>query len=235
MSTISQEPPLAKQNAAKAAADLVQSGMAVGLGSGTTAALVVRAISDRIAAEGLKIIGVPTSVATAELASALSIPLRQLDDIESLDINLDGADEVDSQFRMIKGRGGAFLREKIVASVARRRVTVITPEKQVTQLGLLAPIPVEISRIGPHHIERRIRDLGALTTLRANPDGSPYITDGGNLILDCHFQAGNDPALVDSLLKQTVGVFETGIFLNLCDLLIVGHENRVELLESHVR
>ncbi len=111
--------------------------------------------------EGLKILGVPTSVATAELARQQSIPVRELDDISSLDMNLDGADEVDPQFRMIKGRGGALLREKIVACVAVRRVTIITTEKRVDRLGLNAPIPVEVSRIGLKHTEQRLQRLGA--------------------------------------------------------------------------
>ncbi len=126
--------------------------MAVGLGSGTTAALVERALGGRIAAEGLKIIGVPTSVATAGLAHAMRIPLRELDDVEALDLNLDGADEIDPDFAMIKGRGGALLREKIVASAARRRVTIITPDKRVERIGHTAPVPVEVSSIGTQHV-----------------------------------------------------------------------------------
>ena len=129
----------AKRRAAEAAAALVQSGMAVGLGTGTTAELVIRALSERVADEGLRFLAVPTSVETAELASSLGIPLRELDDVDVLDLNLDGADEIDPEFRMIKGRGGALLREKHVVTAARRRVTVITEEKQVARLGLFGP------------------------------------------------------------------------------------------------
>ena len=148
-----------KVRAARAAADLVESGMVVGLGTGSTAALMVQRLGERREQDGLKIIGVPTSVATAVLANHLRIPLRELDDISSLDMNLDGADEVDHQFRMIKGRGGALLREKIVACVAARRVTIITNDKRVDRLGNI-PIPVEVSRVGLKHTERRLQKLG---------------------------------------------------------------------------
>ncbi len=118
-----------------AAAALVESGMVVGLGSGSTSALMVRRLGERIEREGLKIVAVATSLATAELARSLKIPLRELDDVDALDINLDGADEIDPQFRMIKGRGGALLREKIVACASKRRVTMIAADKRVDRLG----------------------------------------------------------------------------------------------------
>ena len=224
-----------KLEAAKAAAALVQEGMAVGLGSGTTASMVVRALGERVATEGLKIIGVPTSVATAVLAHAVGIPLRELDDVSALDINLDGADEIDPNFAMIKGRGGALLREKIVASSARLRVTVITPEKRVEQLGRSAAVPVEVSVIGTLHIERRLREIASETTLRLLPDGTPYLTDGGNRIIDCRFPVIDDPARLDAALQLIVGVFDTGLFLGLCDLLLVGQPDRVERFESGAR
>jgi ribose 5-phosphate isomerase A len=235
MSDTREQTQTAKAAAAKAAAAMVETGMAVGLGSGSTAALVVQALGERVADEGLKIVGVPTSVATAELANSLSIPLRHLDDLEALDLNLDGADEVDPEFRMIKGRGGALLREKLVASVARRRVTVVTSEKRVARLGDAAPIPVEVSSIGTRHIERRLQSLGARTALRLRPDGSLYQTDNGNRIIDCWFASPVDPDRAEAALKQIVGVFETGLFVNLCDVLIVGYPDRVERLERHAR
>jgi ribose 5-phosphate isomerase A len=222
----------AKQRAAKVAAALVEEGMLVGLGSGSTAGLVVRALGDRIADEGLGFVAVPTSVATAELAHEKKIILRELDDVDRLDLNLDGADEVDSSFRMIKGRGGALLREKLVASVARRRVTVITLEKRVERLGQSAPIPVEVSAVGWRHVALRLRELGAETVPRLRPDGTPFVTDGGNRIIDCWFPPSDDLSRIDCLLQKTVGVFETGLFLNLCDVLIVGHSDRVEVIEQ---
>src|SRR5262249_42539209 len=158
------------------AAELVKSGMVVGLGTGSTAALMLQRLGERLEEEGLKIIGVPTSVATAEQARELGIPLRELDDVGVLDINLDGADEVDPDFRMIKGRGGALLREKIVACLAARRVTIITADKRVAQLGANALVPVEVSHEGLKHTERRLQKLGAETKVRQIASGSPYIT-----------------------------------------------------------
>jgi ribose 5-phosphate isomerase A len=223
-----------KVQAARSAADLVESGMIVGLGTGSTATLMVQRLGERIEQDGLRIVGVPTSVATAELACDLGIPLRELDDVSSLDINLDGADEVDPQFRMIKGLGGALLREKIVACVAARRVTIITEDKRVERLGVNAPIPVEVSHVGLKHTERRLQKLGAETTIRRLPSGEPYFTDGGNAIIDCKFAIIGDPGELDLRLQSVVGVFETGLFLGLCDLLVVGTQDGVEQIASHI-
>jgi ribose 5-phosphate isomerase A len=225
----------AKLQAARAAAGLVESGMTVGLGSGTTASLVVRELAERIRREGLQFIGTPTSAATAELARAEGIALCDFDELDALDINLDGADEIDAQFRMIKGRGGALLREKIVVSSARRRVTIVTAEKRVGQLGWRMPLPVEVSGFGLRHTEREIRAIGAETEVRRNPDGSTYLTDGGNPIIDCRFASIDDPAALDQQLRRVTGVFETGLFLGLCDLLIVGHPDRFEWIENPSR
>lgn len=216
-----------KEQAALAAAVHVESGMLVGLGSGTTASAVIRVLGARVRDEGLKILGVPTSVATAELAHSLRIPLRDIDDVAAIDIVLDGADEVDPAFQMIKGRGGALLREKIVACAALRRVIVITPEKRVEQLGGVA-IPIEVSPVGTPHIETRLRDLGADTTLRRRPDGAPYQTDGGNKIIDCRFASIGDLHDLDVALQRVVGVYETGLFLGLCDLLVIGYPDHAE-------
>jgi ribose 5-phosphate isomerase A len=209
--------------------------MIVGLGTGSTASLMVERLGERVEQEGLKLVGVPTSVHTAELARHLRIPLRELDDVPGLDINLDGADEVDPQFRMIKGRGGALLREKIVACVASRRVTIITKDKRVDRLGVNAPIPVEVSKVGLKHTEQRLQKLGADTTIRRLPTGDAYLTDGGNAIIDCRFHDVEDADELNTRLRSVIGVFETGLFLGLCDLLIVGGDEGVERLESNVR
>jgi ribose 5-phosphate isomerase A len=221
----------AKTQAAAAAAALVESGMAVGLGSGTTACLVVRGLGERVRDEGLRLVGVATSATTAELARSVGIRLCDLDEIETLDLNLDGADEVDLAFRMIKGRGGALLREKIVASAARRRVNVITAEKRVERLGRKMPIPVEVSAFGLRHTKSSLERLGATATLRLRADGSPYVTDGGNRIIDCRFPNIDNAEEIDQRLRQVAGVFETGLFLRLCDMLIVGYPDRAERLE----
>ena len=221
-----------KSQAAIAAAALVQPGSIVGLGSGTTAALIVKALGRRIADEGLSLTGVSTSDATAALAREVGIPLRELDEVSAIDINLDGADEIDRQFRLIKGRGGALLREKIVVSAARRRVTVITSDKLVNQLGMTAPIPVEVSPLGCRHIELRLQSLGATTQLRLKLDGQAFETDGGNRIVDCRFHEIGDPERLDQALKRTIGVFETGLFIDLCDLVVVGADVGVQTIET---
>ncbi len=225
----------AKVRAARAAADLVESGMVVGLGTGSTAALMIQRLGERLEQDGLKIIGVPTSVATADLARHLGIPLRELDDISILDMSLDGADEVDPRFRMIKGRGGALLREKLVACVAARRVTIITNDKRVDRLGVNAPIPVEASRVGVKHTERRLQKLGAAARIRPLPGGALYLTDGGNAIIDCHFAEIGEPDELDTRLQAVVGVFETGLFLGLCDVLVIGTNDGIEQVASHER
>jgi ribose 5-phosphate isomerase A len=224
-----------KREAARAAAGLVESGMIVGLGTGTTASAVIRVLGERVRDEGLKILGVPTSVATAELAHSVGISLRDVDDFDTLDLDLDGADEVDPAFRMIKGRGGALLREKIVACASRRRVILITPEKRVERLGVQTTLPVEVSPVGTKHIASRLRALGAETALRLRADGSVYQTDGGNKIIDCRFPCIDDPFALDGLIQRLVGVYETGLFLGLCDLLVIGHADRVEWVECPER
>jgi ribose 5-phosphate isomerase A len=230
-------PDPAKQHAARLAADLVEPGMAVGLGSGTTAILMIQRLGQRVAEEGLEFLGVPTSRATAELATSVGIALAELDAVDTLDLDLDGADEVDNAFRMIKGRGGALLREKIVAAAARRRVFIVGENKHVDRLGLKFPVPLEVSPFGLAHTERALRALGALTKLRMTVDGSqPYATDGGNRIIDARFERGiDDPATLDAHLKAVPGVFETGLFLGLCDALIVGRAEGARLIEAHTR
>lgn len=229
------EADVAKVHAARSAAGLVQSGMIVGLGSGSTATLMVRRLGERVAEEGLDFVGVPTSVATAELAREMGIPLRDVDDVPHVDLNIDGADEIDPEYRMIKGRGGALLREKLVACVARRRVTIISPEKVVPRLGTDSPVPVEVSRLGWRHVEQRLRKLGATTALRRTPEGMMFITDGGNVIIDCRFSALADPETLEAGLKSVVGVFETGLFLGLCDVLVVGRPDGAEQIVTHAR
>jgi ribose 5-phosphate isomerase A len=217
-----------KLRAAEAAAELVEGGMTVGLGSGTTATAMVRTLGHRVAREGLQFVGVATSKSIAELARSVGIPLRDLDDVDALDLNLDGADEIDGAFRMIKGRGGALLREKLVVDAARYRVSIITADKRVERLGVRMPIPVEVSPFGVRHVARHLQDLGASTSLRTAPDGAEFVTDGGHRIIDCRFARIDDPEALDQRLKQVVGVFETGLFIGLCDLILVGHVDRVE-------
>jgi ribose 5-phosphate isomerase A len=224
-----------KSRAAFAAAELVASSMVVGLGSGSTAALLVQRLGQRVKQEGLWFRAVSTSEETTRLATELGIPVYDLDAVDHLDINLDGADEIDGQFRMIKGRGGALLREKIVACASNRRVTMITAEKRVQRLGSRCPLPVEVSTIGVKHTERLLRELGCSTAIRQRADGSAYLTDGGNQIVDCRFSSIADPAGLDRRLQSIPGVLETGLFIDLCDTLIVGTDSGADRIESGVR
>jgi ribose 5-phosphate isomerase A len=221
-----------KLRVSRAGAALVESGMVVGLGSGSTAALMVSSLAERIASEALQIVGVATSEATAQLARKLGIPLRDLDEVVALDINLDGADEIDPQFHMIKGRGGALLREKLVAIASGHRVTMITGDKRVKRLGESAPVPVEVSSVGAKHTELRLRELGATTSRRTRSDGAPFFTDGGNAIIDCRFSQIDDPTALDRELQCIVGVLETGLFIDLCDTLIVATRDAVEKIRA---
>jgi ribose 5-phosphate isomerase A len=227
----------AKLHAARLAADLVQPGMAVGLGSGTTATLMIQRLGQRVTEEGLSLLGVPTSRGTAELATQVGIALVDLDAVDTLDLDLDGADEVDNAYRMIKGRGGALLREKIVAAAARRRVFIVGENKHVERLGERFPVPVEVSPFGLLHTERALQALGATTKLRkASGEHDLFATDGGNRIIDCGFLEGiPDPAELDARLKRIPGVFETGLFLGLCDALIIGRADRADLIEVSTR
>jgi ribose 5-phosphate isomerase A len=206
--------------------------MIVGLGSGSTAALMVRFLGARVTQEGLAIKAVSTSRATGQLAQTLGIPVLDLDEVEMLDLNLDGADEVDPEFRMIKGLGAALLREKIVARTAVRRVNMITADKRVARLGTRAPIPVEVSTFGMKHTERLLQNLGASTSIRHGADGLPTVTDGGNAIVDCRFPAMTDPSSLDCQLQSVVGVLETGLFIGLCDLLIGATNEGVQTIAS---
>ena len=223
----------AKHHAARLAADMVRPGMLVGLGTGSTARLLIERLGQRVAREGLDFAGVPTSLASGELARSFGIRVVDLDSIDRLDLNIDGADEVDPQYRMIKGRGGALLREKIVATAARRRVFIVSEDKHVARLGERFPVPVEVSPFGIGHTLSALRHLGSDPVVReAEGGGGRYVTDGGNGIIDCRFENGIvDPSDLDIRLRQIPGVFETGLFLGLCTALIVGHPDRADLIE----
>jgi ribose 5-phosphate isomerase A len=221
-----------KLAAARAAAELVEAGMNVGLGSGSTASLIVDRLGERIREEGLDFVGVATSLATAELARECGLTIVELDAVEVLDLDIDGADEVDPAFRLIKGRGGALLHEKMVAAAARRRVIVITSEKRVDRLGRHFPVPVEVSAFGIKHTQRALRNLGGLPALRRQVDGAAATTDEGHVILDCRFEEITDPEALDIALHRIPGVFATGLFIDLCELLIVGRPGAVDQLEN---
>jgi ribose 5-phosphate isomerase A len=186
-------------------------------------------------AEALTLIGVATSVATVSLGSSLGIPLRELEQVEALDICLDGADEIDPEFRMIKEWGGALLWEKIVACASNRRVRMITADKRVERLGQNVPVPVEVSSIGVKHTRRRLERVGASTAIWRRENEAADTTDGGNEIIDCRFAQIVESESPDRQLQWIAGVLETGLFIDLCDTLIIGTSRGAELIESRVR
>jgi len=214
-----------KEAAGRAAADLVRDGDVVGLGTGSTAYFAVVALGERVQS-GLKIVGIPTSVATAELARQLGIPLTTLDEHPRIDITIDGADEIDPKLNLIKGGGGALLREKVVASVTRKMVVVSDSTKVVPALGKF-PLPVEIIPFARTVIEKKVASLGATTKLRMKPDGKPFITDNGNQVLDCSFGRIEDPPALARELSGTPGVVEHGLFIGLAKVALVGRGNSV--------
>jgi ribose 5-phosphate isomerase A len=215
-----------KEETGRAAAKLVRDGDVVGLGTGSTAYFTVIALGERVKA-GLKIIGIPTSVKTGDLARSLGIPLTTLDEHPEIDITIDGADEIDPQLRMIKGGGGALLREKVVASASKKMVVVVDSAKAVAVLGKF-PLPVEVIAFARTVVEKKIVALGGAPKLRTKPDGSAYITDNGNWILDCGFGQIVDPPALALALSNVPGIVEHGLFIGLASLALVGRGSSVE-------
>lgn len=219
-----------KHSAGVAAAQLIEDGMVIGLGSGSTANHLTYALAQRLQT-GLRIVGaVPTSNATEELASNLGIPLTTLDVHPQLDLVIDGADEIDSQLNLIKGGGGALLREKIVASTARRFVIVGDITKLVPILGKNFALPVEIVPIALIPVQRRLEALGITIQVR-KLGNQVYITDNSNMIVDCTFPHGiTDPLAIHTRIKSIVGVVETGLFLGMAEQAIIGGPEGVKVL-----
>ena len=220
-----------KRAAGEAAAALVEAGMTVGLGTGSTAAWFVKAL----AARGLDILGVPTSLATAQLAQSLGIRLGELGQVKSIDLTIDGADEIGPALSLIKGGGAALLREKLVWEASRRCVVIADAEKRVAKLGRF-PLPIEVVAFGHETTALRICDalaecdLGIAPRLRIK-DGAPVQTDGGNLIYDAACGRIEDPALLADALKSVTGVVDHGLFLDLADMALVGAPDGVVALE----
>jgi ribose 5-phosphate isomerase A len=211
----------ARQAVAAPAAALVAQGMTVGLGSGSTMRFVIEELAARACDEGLRFAGVPTSEATAALARGLGLKVIRMN--HPLDLAIDGADEVErGTWRLIKGLGGALLREKIVAESARRFVIVAGEDKLVDRLGTRSPVPVEVERFGHAVTARRLAALGARPALRLGVDGTPFVSDGGNYLLDCAFDAIDDLPALERALRAVAGVLGTGLFLTPVERVIVG-------------
>jgi ribose 5-phosphate isomerase A len=218
---------LPKRLAAKSAADLVTDGMVVGLGSGSTAEIAIQFIGERVK-NGLQIIGVPTSQKSEGIARALGIPLSTLSDHPELDLAIDGADEVElGSLDLIKGRGGALLREKIVACSSRRLIIVVDESKVVNRLGSHGEVPVEIVPFGWQSTARRLARLGWRPSLRLGAERNPFITDGGHYILDCSFDQDISLQSRAADLHGTVGVVEHGMFLGMAAEVHVGGSTSV--------
>ena len=218
-----------KRAAAERAVAFVESGMVLGLGTGSTAAFVVEALARHVA-RGLSIAAIPTSEHTAEMARGLGIPLATFGEHRRIDLAIDGADEVErGTLNLIKGHGGALLREKIVAAASRRFVVVVDDEKLVDRLGERFPVPVEVVQFGWQATAASLESLGAKPVLRQS-DGRTFVTDGGNFILDCPFGPIAEPRRLEQSINMTVGVVENGLFLGRSTCVVVASANGVEIL-----
>lgn len=204
---------------AEMALDFVTEGAVLGLGSGRAAEAFVRTLGTRVRS-GLRVRGIPTSQATARLAVEVGIPLTSLDDVTAIDVTIDGADEVDPQLNLIKGYGGALVREKIVAAASRRLVILVGSEKLVPTLGARGVLPVEVVPFGTAPCSRRLTELGHPPTLRMR-DSRPFVTDNGNHILDCAVTAIRDPAQLERDIRSLPGVVGTGLFIGMADAVLV--------------
>jgi ribose 5-phosphate isomerase A len=214
-----------KEAAARASLRFVKDGQVVGLGTGSTAAYFIKLLGEEVKA-GLRVRGIPTSIRSRELAVSLGIPVITLDDCQEIDVTVDGADEVDPQLRLIKGGGGALLREKIVASATRQMIVVADASKQVQKLGKF-PLPVEVIRFAQALVAKRISALGAEVELRRDAAGNVYLTDENNHILDCRFGEIRDPDRLARELSEMPGVVEHGLFIGVASVALFARGSEI--------
>lgn len=222
---------LEKEAAARASLEYIKDGHVVGLGTGSTAAYFIKLLGEKVK-QGLRIRGIPTSVRSDELARTLGIPVITLDDCQEIDVTVDGADEVDPELRLIKGGGGAALREKIVASATKQLVIVADASKRVQRLGKF-PLPVEVIKFAQPLVAKRIVALGAAVQLRRNADGTPHVTDENNHILDCRFGEIRDPEDLGRELSEMPGVVEHGLFIGMASVALFARGSEITKLTRH--
>jgi len=219
-----------KEMAAREAVKHVKDGMVVGLGSGSTASIAIRFLGDKVK-EGWKLVGVPTSRDSEVLGKSVGIAIGELKDYPDVDLTIDGADEVDPELNLIKGLGGALVREKIVAAATKVEIIIVDESKLVGYLGQKAPLPVEIVKFASESTMRRLQKFGCVPILREK-NGLAFITDNGNLIADCRFQRIDNPAKTESDLNLVPGVVDNGLFVGLTDKVIVASEAGVRTIEG---
>lgn len=222
-----------KKIAAEKAVEYIEPGMVVGLGTGSTAYFAVKKIGELIQKGSLNnIVGIPTSNKTEELAKELQIPLTTLNDNPRIDITIDGADEVDANLNVIKGGGGALLREKVIAQVTERQIIVVDDSKISNYLGEKWSVPVEVLKFALKSEKNFLEVLGGKTELRRDESGKPYVTDEGNYILDTNFGVINDPAELAVMLSSRAGIVEHGLFIDLVDEVIVASGEGIKYLKK---
>lgn len=219
-----------KKKVGYASVDYIENGMVVGLGTGSTAYYMVERLGQRIQGEGLEVICVTTSKKTAEQACELGIPLRSLDEVDRIDLTIDGADEIDPNFQGIKGGGGALLVEKIVASYSDKIIWIVDESKLVPQLGAF-PLAVEVIPFGHQALKNKLEQLGYRPKLREDGTGHCFKTDNDNYIIDLHLEKIEDPYALSRQLLDMPGVVEHGLFLDMADLVLVGKDGEVDKLE----
>jgi len=215
-----------KEEAARASLKYVHDGQVVGLGTGSTATIAIRLLGERVRT-GMEIRGIPSSVASRDLATQLGIPLTTFEEVQHIDVTIDGADEFDPQLNLIKGGGGAMLREKIVAFASKQLIIVTDSSKQVPVLGKF-PLPVEVIGFAEPLIAKRISDLGAQVVQRQDKNGKPYVTDEGHHILDCHFGKIPDPPALARTLSEMPGIVEHGLFVGMTSMVVMAKSGSVE-------
>ncbi|MBU1158702.1 MAG: ribose-5-phosphate isomerase RpiA [Candidatus Thermoplasmatota archaeon] len=220
-----------KEMAAREAVKYIEDGMIVGLGSGSTASIAIKLIGEKVKGEGIDIIGIPTSRASDLLGRAVGIKIGELDDHPHVDITIDGADEVGPRLNLVKGLGGALLREKIVAAATQLELIVVDESKLVQFIGQKSPLPVEIAKFSHKTTMLRLASLGCSPVLRMIGD-APYVTDNGNYIADCRFQKIADPAAMEIKIDHIPGVVESGLFIGLTSRVIVGSPSGIRILEK---